>query len=445
VSRPDLNDTLREEGEDAVRERLGRAQRYEQAPGRKENGSDSAEPITPFETFDAGDWQDKPIEPRRWTVHNRIPAGEPGIISGDGGTGKTLLMLQLAVAVGADLPDWVGAVIEVHGPALVFSAEEKLPEMHRRVYQILTHHGVTFENLRGRLYFICDPDDVTLGTVDRNGLMAPTRALLRLEKTVERIRPALIVIENAAEVYPASEIVRSPVSRFVRKLLGGLTVSSDASVALIQHPSVAGLQDGSGRSGSTGWNNAGRWRLNFTKVRDAAAASDLRQLEVVKANYGPIGEKVQVRRESGVFIPVNIGSAIERAAATNRTCRSPASGFPTGFTARPTAARSAAGFDAHETRCIDGLVGEPSGPASCQAAPIDDAFMRCLDALAAQGRRVSPNRSSTYAPAVFERMAEAGDIKRKGFELAMERLLTAGRIKIEPGPRKTDQVVRTGG
>jgi hypothetical protein len=56
------------------------------------------EPITPFETFDAGNWEGVGIAPRRWTILNRIPAGEPGIISGDGGTGKTLLMLQACVA-----------------------------------------------------------------------------------------------------------------------------------------------------------------------------------------------------------------------------------------------------------------------------------------------------------------------------------------------------------
>src|SRR5262249_54197850 len=51
--------------------------------------------IAPFETFDAGDWEDVPLEPRRWIVHHRIPAGKPGIMSGDGGSGKTKLMLQL--------------------------------------------------------------------------------------------------------------------------------------------------------------------------------------------------------------------------------------------------------------------------------------------------------------------------------------------------------------
>jgi hypothetical protein len=55
--------------------------------------------IQPFKTFDASQWEGVPIEPRRWIAENRIPVGEPGIMSGDGGTGKTKLALQLAVSI----------------------------------------------------------------------------------------------------------------------------------------------------------------------------------------------------------------------------------------------------------------------------------------------------------------------------------------------------------
>jgi hypothetical protein len=43
--------------------------------------------------------------------------------------------------------------------------------------------------------------------------------------------------------------------------------------------------------------------------------------------------------------------------------------FPTGFTAIPTALQSAAGFEAHRTRCIEGFVKEPSGPTPCHFVP----------------------------------------------------------------------------
>jgi RecA-family ATPase len=346
--------------------------------------------ITPFETFDASQWEGQPIEPRQWTVKNRIPAGESGIVSGDGGTGKTLLMTQLGVAVAAELPDWAGGVVETHGPVIFYSAEEKLKEMHRRTFDVLPQRRLSFLNLKGRLRFICEPeDDVVLGRVERDGVLKPTRTLARLEKTVALIKPALVIIENAADVFAGSEIDRTTVTRFVRMLLGGLTKPSNASVALIQHPSLSGLNDGSGRSGTTGWNNAGRWRLNFTKIKnDETVDNGLRQLEVMKNNYGPIGEKVRLRWERGVFVPVTSPGSLERAAAE---------------------------------------------------ADTEAAYMACLDAYRARGLEVGAQPGKAYAPAIFEKMPQANGHKSTVLAKAQERLFNAQRIEVKqigPCPSK---------
>jgi hypothetical protein len=144
---------------------------------------DGIEGALPFETFNAHDWMGKERKPQEWAVRERIPVAETGIISGDGGTGKTLLGLQACIAFAAERPDWLNGVVERHGPALMFSAEEKLREMHRRVGRILDHFVLTFDDLGDRLHFICDPDEPVLATVDpRTGLATPTRALHRLER-----------------------------------------------------------------------------------------------------------------------------------------------------------------------------------------------------------------------------------------------------------------------
>jgi hypothetical protein len=242
--------------------------------------------ILPFKTFNAAAWEGVPIEPRRWIVRNRIPQGEPGIMSGDGGTGKTKLALQLAVAIPAGLPDWIGGIVDAEGPAIVFSAEEKLTEMHRRTADVLEHRGLSFKNLHGGLHFVCDEEAVVLGAIDRRGIVQPSMALLRLEKTIAAIKPAFVMIENAADVYGGNENDRTNVTRFVRHILGRLTSACNSTIMLIQHPSVSGLNDGTGRSGSTGWNNSGRWRNNFTKLKDDDDKL-LRLFEVVKTITAP--------------------------------------------------------------------------------------------------------------------------------------------------------------
>ncbi|MBI3700577.1 MAG: AAA family ATPase [Afipia sp.] len=339
--------------------------------------------IQPYETFNALDWEGVPIEPRRWIAHNRIPLGEPGIMSGDGGTGKTKLALQLAVALAAGLHDWIGGVLEAEGPVIVFSAEEKLKEMHRRTGDVVASRGFSFKNLEVGLRFVCDEEDSVLGAVDRNGVVQPTMPLLRLEKTVAVIKPALVIIENAADVYGGNEVDRVNVTRFMRKLLGGLTTSCDSAVMLIQHPSVSGLNDGSGRSGSTAWNNAGRWRTNFTKPKDD---DGLRQLEIIKNNYGPTGEKIRLRWERGVFVPVSGDAASPERIAAERD--------------------------------------------------VDQLFLRLLEERNAQGRWVTPNKAAGYAPKELASMTNANGCTAAALTNAMERLLMAKCIAVEEfGPK----------
>jgi RecA-family ATPase len=333
--------------------------------------------ILPFETFDASGWEGVPIEPRRWISHNRIPVGEPGIMSGDGGTGKTKLALQLGAAIVAGLRDWIGGVVDAEGPVIVFSAEEKLKEMHRRTLDVVEHRGLSFGDLRGGLHFICDHEETVLGTVDRNGLVQPTMPLLRLEKTVATIRPALVIIENAADVYGGSEIDRTNVTRFMRSLLGRLTVPCESTVMLIQHPSVSGLNDGTGRSGSTAWNNSGRWRNNFTRIKDEEG---LRQYEVIKNNYGPDGEKVRLCWDRGVFVPESSPSTPRQAAAEQK---------------------------------------------------INDLFVRLLEERNAQARWVTPVKAIGYAPKELAAMPSAEGCAAAALANAMERLLTAKRIIVE--------------
>jgi RecA-family ATPase len=344
------------------------------------NGSTFAQSqdVQPFETFDASQWQGVPIESRYWIAHNRIPVGEPGIMSGDGGTGKTKLALQLGTAIVSSLRDWVGGVVDAEGPVIVFSAEEKLKEMHRRTADCIEARGLSFGDLLGGLHFICDQDNAVLGAVDRNGIVQPTTSLLRLEKTVAAIRPALVIVENAADVYSGNESDRPNVTRFMRSLLGRLTVPCESTVMLIQHPSVSGLNDGTGRSGSTGWNNAGRWRTNFTKIRDDG--DGLRQLEIVKNNYGPDGEKIRLRWERGVFVPESAITSPYREAADRE---------------------------------------------------VDELFLRLLEQRNAQGRPVTPNKAAGFAPKELAAMPGAEGSTAAAMANAMERLLGAQRVTVE--------------
>ena len=82
----------------------------------------------------------------------------------------------------------------------------------------------------------------------------------------------------------------------------------------------------------------------------------------------------------------------------------------------------------------------------CRSA--DETFLALLDAVTAEGQKVSPkSRASNYAPAFFMKRpkAERGDYQRGNFERAMQALLKGGLIKIAPyGPPSadTEKIVR---
>ena len=202
-----------------------------------------------------------------------------------------MIAVQLGTSVGAEWGDWLGKIVNVHGPVIFYSVEERLSEFHRRVSWVLESRKASFAPLRKRFFFIGDRKDETLlAKGDRQGSVTATKTFLRLEKNVALVKPALIIIENAADVF-AEEIIRAQVHAFVRGILGSLCVNG-ATMMLLQQPSLSGIADGTGRSGSTAWTNAGRWRLNFKHAKsDDGPDDDRRVLETIKVNYARKGEK----------------------------------------------------------------------------------------------------------------------------------------------------------
>lgn len=343
----------------------------------------------------ADTWDGKPLPRLNWLASTRIPMGVPTLLSGDGAAGKTLISLQLCVGAVRGT-DWLGSVIETSGPAIFFTAEEDEDEVQRRLDAIAEHHQISFRDLAG-LHVYCLPgEDAVLGAVGKDGIVRPTSLFERLEKSACDIRPSLVVIEAAADVFAIDEINRSHVRQAIQ-LLRRMGIGSGAAIVLIQHPSVSGMADGSGRSGSTHWRNSVRSQLYLaaSKQDGEEGKSDIRELRVMKSNYGPAGEVVQVRWQKGVFVMAGSSSTVERAAAQ---------------------------------------------------ASVDVTFLRLLELATAQGRAPSPNKSSTYAPAMFQDMPDASGIRSKAFAEAMERLFSAGQIKVvEAGPpsKRRKHLVRT--
>ena len=240
--------------------------------------------------------------PREWLVPGIIPQNTVSLLYGDGGTGKSLVALQLAISTVLGRL-WLNKM-PTPGPVIYFSAEDDRHELHRRIDAICRLDGATSGDL-GRL---CIADmagkDALLATISKKtGALSSSPVFRTLEEYANAIRPKLIVLDTLADIFPGNENDRAQVRHFVG-LLRGLAIRHRCAVLTLAHPSLSGMATGTGASGSTAWNNSVRSRLYFERIKSEGYESDpdARRLKVMKNNYGRIGEEIAVRWQDGAFI-----------------------------------------------------------------------------------------------------------------------------------------------
>jgi RecA-family ATPase len=136
----------------------------------------------------------KPVPPREWLVEGLIPMRQVTLIYGDGATGKTLIELQLSVAV-ATGTDWLGKLPR-EGNVLILSAEDDIDETHRRLADIVAGREFGMDSLGGLTIAPLAGEDAILAVSGRSGVLSPTDLFAEVESAVEAIRPTLLCIDT---------------------------------------------------------------------------------------------------------------------------------------------------------------------------------------------------------------------------------------------------------
>jgi RecA-family ATPase len=225
-------------------------------------------------------------------------------------------------------------------------------------------------------------EDTILAHPDRNGIIQPTPLFERLFEIALTIKPRWVGLDPAANLFAGNENDRSHVQQFIA-LLTRIAVQGHTAVVLVSHPSLTGINTGSGLSGSTAWHNSVRSRLylkNPATEKGEEPDPNLRVLEVMKSNYGPPAEALTLRWKDGLFLPVAAPGSLERMAREQK---------------------------------------------------VDDLFLKLLDRSAEQGRNLSDKKTAhTYAPSRFvsEPEAKADHIIKRELAEAMERLFRTSKI-----------------
>lgn len=330
---------------------------------------------SPLRALDLADLAGKSVPARQWYIEGMIPARNVTLLSGDGGTGKSLLALQIAVAgaLGIGTLD----LKPKHGRTLVLAAEDDQDEVHRRIADICREHGVGMAGLADRLrVYPLAGENAELARPDiRSKVIVPTKMYEALLDEVATFRPDLVVLDTSADLFGGDEVNRAQVRQFVG-LLRAIAIGFDTAVLLLSHPSVQGMQTGTGLSGSTAWNNSVRSRLYLTADRDD---DDLRVLKGMKSNYGRKGDEMRLRWQDGAFV-------------------------------------------------LDD--GKPSAVAGMINKQAEKTFLSLLSLFNRNGQTVSDASGSNYAPKKFSEHPDATGVSKKALAEAMQRLLDRGDVKI---------------
>jgi RecA-family ATPase len=351
-----------------------------------DNGPDT--PPTPLAFVNINAWTGRTPPEREWAVRDRFPLRNVALLSGEGSTGKSILLMQLGAAH-VLAKDWVQTLPEP-GEFLYLNAEDEEDELERRLGAIAEHYGASVADLKRDYHIVARAgQDAILGYPDR-GLIQPTPLFNQLKEAACDIRPKLIGLDTSADIFGGNEIDRTQVRQFIG-MLRGMAMAANAAVIVCAHPSLTGINTGTGLSGSTAWHNSVRARAYLTSEKtEDDTDSGLRQLDFMKNNYGPISASVTLQwkavGKAGVYLPVSSGSSLDKAAAD---------------------------------------------------AKAEHVFIDLLRRYSEQGRDVSHKKGPSYAPAQFanedaaQTLAGTDAKRRKALQNAMNRLFASKRIRTD--------------
>ncbi len=243
-------------------------------------------------------------EPLEWAVEGTFLSETVGLISGNGGAGKSTLMMQLATCATMGLP-WLGMKVKP-ARALMMCCEDD-----RRIVR-LRQRWIN----RALGYDMADVLDAGLDVIPRAGmdnrLMTIDRATWRMVRTAlfdklilrcRRTGIQLLIIDTVSKTFGGRNFDELQVTQFIDECLR-LAEMIRGVVLLTQHPSMSGRKSGTGEAGTVQWEAGVRSRLYVHKHQALGLV-----LEGMKNNYSQKAPPMKIEWRRGVFEPVEAPAA----------------------------------------------------------------------------------------------------------------------------------------
>lgn len=338
--------------------------------------------LPPLDFIDMTAWIDREPPAPEWLAEGLIPKRQVTLLTGDGGLGKSMLLLQLLASTSRQKP-WLGRNV-IPCKSIALFCEDEASEVWRRMVPVCRFYGCEVGDLIEDVHIRAEVQDESFLVEGKRWEPLTTTALLtRLERAIAQIRPGLVGLDSSYDLFGGDDADTRHAREFIR-ILRGIAVNFDCAVVLNAHPSKAAMNSGAGYAGSVAWHNKVRRRLWLTRPSagnndDELPDDNRRVLKGMKNNSGPAGGEIALEWRDGVFQVVS-----ERGAGGS---------------------------------LIDRLTA-------------DAKFLDLMRKVEQEGTHVSAKeRASNYAPRVFAKHPRGRNFTQRDYASTMRSLLDQGRIK----------------
>lgn len=241
-----------------------------------------------------------PVPDRLWTLGDWIPHKQVTLLYGDGGSGKTDLLIQLTVLASMGL-SFMGMPM-TRRRVLFISAEDEMPELHFRIARTCRALGCDGENIK--VTTLVELEDTELVSPDIGGKIKPTALMDRVVSACQGFD--MVIMDPVADLFGGNEVDKRQVRGFIQIIRKRIAFEMASTVIIAAHPSETGMKSGKGTSGSVAWSNSVKARLYFEKAGD-----DVMRLSLAKANRAKAGAEILMKWVNGIFLPATKPSEIK--------------------------------------------------------------------------------------------------------------------------------------
>jgi RecA-family ATPase len=254
------------------------------------------------------------LKPVAEIVPGLVEKGIVNCLDGPGGSHKSRLALQLAIAVAAGA--WMLGGQLTKCQAIFLSSEDAADEIHRRAAAMTARPELPKDN--GAWIWDLTSKDACLVEVAEGGKLRELPFYTALSQHLQTVPGHKFVVLDSlfdfVRYLGKAKLDEGAVNRVFKGPLTKLCTDCDATLLVIRHPSQSGMERGDMSGWSVANHNSIRSRLSLAPKKDAR---DAYVLKVEKRNHGPAGKELTLYYTDGCLLPRDSMDAAQQQAVAN--------------------------------------------------------------------------------------------------------------------------------